>query len=111
MNWDDLLNLIVEKDVKYNDLEVEFSYLQIPCVAYGDVVLSTDNGSLNESEVFLYEIREINSDGSQSGEIVNPPPELIQKAQYALIDYANEKAAEGGTFDEPKRNNATHTNL
>ena len=99
MKWNELISLILEKTVKYEDLEAPFNYMQIPYVAYGDATLSTDDESLDDSEVSLYEIREVNPDGSQSGEIINPPPELIQKAQFALIDYANEKAAESGAFE------------
>lgn len=99
MNWNQLVKLISEKSVTYDDLQAPFKYLDFDYVATGDVILSTDDPSLSDAEVALYGIYELNDDGSIGDEIDRPPAEIIYKAQYALQDKANEIAAERGDFE------------
>ena len=80
MNWQMLVNEVETKEPKsFEELKASFKFNDENYFAYGDVKVG-----LNEAEVKLYLILD-----EENNEIVNPMPEMIRDAQYALQDHAN----------------------
>ena len=80
MNWQELVNEVQSKEPKsFEELKAPFKFNDDSYFAYGDVKVG-----LNEAEVKLYLILD-----AENNEIVNPLPEMIRDAQYALQDHAN----------------------
>jgi hypothetical protein len=80
MNWQMLVNEVLRKEPKsFAELKAPFKFRDLNYFAYGDATVS-----LSEAEVKLYSILD-----EDNNEILNPLPEMIRDAQYALQDHAN----------------------